>query len=413
MGMVAPALAIPQSFFGNGFFGPVIPATPRFGANLTREFLDSGLWVSGDLPGPWEETGNGGTRRMTANPVLFGAVPDSVTATRSGGKIERVEITYLDAGTFFRFKLGGEKSHQDREAGEARRAEFDALFRKLSSDLAKRLGEGCERPVPVTVGRTDLLRATYFDYRWEDFTLRLAARDGHSVGLRLTRTSDRKPEGYLAPEVAKLGREERVAALASRRRENERGDVLLGGIPVVDQGNTPFCGIHALAMVSRYLGLEITPDELAAAARFRNTGSARGSLVLDLYHAVGEEAGMEVKVSSRFDAKRVLKSLEAGLPVIVWRRVTKEREDAHAALGVRLAENPDARVPVSKSSVWPRREKKSLPSHGSVVTGINLDRGEAIYSEPWGESARERRMSLDELETSTYAVFFFRFEERG
>ena len=57
----------------------------------------------------------------------------------------------------------------------------------------------------------------------------------------------------------------------------------LNGVPSADQGNTPFCGIHTLAMTAQYVGLDISADELAAAAQFKNTGSARGSRVLDLY----------------------------------------------------------------------------------------------------------------------------------
>ena len=118
---------------------------------------------------------------------------------------------------------------------------------------------------------------------------------------------------------------------------------------------------------------------------------------------------MDMKVSSRFDPRRVSKSLENGIPVIVWRRVSKEREAAHKKFAARLARNPEAAVPKSKESDWPRREKKSLPSHGSVITGINIERGEVIYSEPWGTSARDRRMSIDEMKKSTYAAFYFRF----
>ena len=58
---------------------------------------------------------------------------------------------------------------------------------------------------------------------------------------------------------------------------------------------------------------------------------------------------------------------------------------------------------------WPKREKKSLPSHGSVITGINPGRSEVIYAEPWGAESHGRRMRIEELEASAYAVFYFRF----
>lgn len=401
-------LAIPQGFFGNGFFGPVIPATPRFGADLTGNFLDIAAWESGDLEGPWEEIKGTDSRRMTANPILFGAVPDSVQAQFDAGQLKRLEITYLNAGTFFAFKMGGEKSHQDRVAGRERRSEFDTLFRKHVANLKVRLGKGCGNPTPITVGTSDLLQARYDDYLWDGFRLRLAAREDHSVALLISRGP--APKDYLAPELAQLDGEERSALLQKNLQRNTSGDLSLQGIPVAHQGNTPFCGIHSLAMTAQYLGLNISTNELAAAAQFKNTGSARGSRVLDLYKATAEEAGMKTKVSSRFDERRLTKALESGLPVIVWRRVTKERERAHQAFAQKLATQPNLSVPSSNPRTWPSRKSKRLPSHGSVITGYNAERREVIFAEPWGATNRDRRMSADEMEASAYAAFYFQFE---
>ena len=132
---------------------------------------------------------------------------------------------------------------------------------------------------------------------------------------------------------------------------------------------------------------------------------------MELYRAVAEEAGMEVQVSSRFDERRLVKALEAGLPVIVWRRVTEEREKAHAAFAKRLSREPELRVPPSSPRQWPRRESKRLPSHGSVLTGYNAERKEVMYAEPWGADMSKRRMSAAELAASVYAAFYFRFEK--
>ena len=44
---------------------------------------------------------------------------------------------------------------------------------------------------------------------------------------------------------------------------------------------------------------------------------------------------------------------------------------------------------------------------------MNLDHGEVIDSEPWAESARDRRMSVAEMRASTDPVFFFRLNSEG
>ncbi len=411
----APSLwAIPQSFrsINGNFFGPVVPATPRFGADLTQEFLLSENWTKSAMPGDWEAEPalEGQTiNRMTAVPVLFGSVPTEVRAYRQDGELQELAITYLDAGSFFGFKLGGEKTYQDRRQGDESRGEFAQHFNRLSQDLRERLESGCGHGNLNVVGRTTLLRTAYTDYRWEDFRLRLSTRPDHSVSLYISRNPDHE-NTYLDPELAQLTNRDRGNLLRENVTSNERGDLLIEKIPMFSQGYTPFCSVHSLAMVGHYYGLRMKADGLVASAGFQNTGSARGSNVLDLYHAAAEEVQMDLDVSSRFDARRVQRSLEAGLPVIVWRRVTKEREEAHDAFHEQLKADPMAHLsePTSQErKSWPEKDKKGSPSHASVISGINLDLNEVLFTEPWGEHARNRSMRVEEMEGTAYAVFYF------
>ncbi len=408
--------AIPQSFrtFNGNFFGPVIPATPRFGADLTQEFLTEANWVDNTISGEWApEPALEGQQiaRMTANPVLFGAVPMSVRAYREEGALQELAITYLDAGAFFGFKLGGEKTHPDRRAGDNLRGEFNQHFHRLAKDLRSRLEAGCGRGMLNVVGRSSMLRTAYTDYQWEDFRLRLAVRDGHSIALSIVRNA---PNGntFLAAELVRMTSREREERFRENVVHTERGDLLIENLPMFSQGYTPFCSVHSLAMAGHYYGLRMKPDGLVAQAGFHNTGSARGSNVLDLYHAAAEEVQMDLKVSSRFDLRRVERSLAAGKPVIVWRRVSKERESAHDQFLAQLQRDPMASLQApSKSDQerWPKRDKTGSPSHASVVTGLNLDLNEVIFTEPWGEHARNRHMRVEEMEATTYAVFYFEF----
>jgi len=411
-----PLGAIPQSFrTSNGnFFGPVIPATPRFNADLTQEFLLGSTWETNAFSGDWEaEPALEGQEivRMTANPVLFGAVPQSVKAYRENGETRELAITYLDAGAFFGFKLGGEKSHEDRMAGNAARAEFSQHYNRLAQDLRERLETGCGHGELMSVGRSNALRSTYTDYYWEDFTLRLSARPSHSLTLYITKDVELENH-FLDPALVDLTSSDRSQLLAENVTSNERGDLLIENIPMFSQGYTPFCSVHSLAMTGHYFGLRMKTTGLVASAEFANTGSARGSNVMELYEATAEEVGLDLDLSSRFDARQVQRSLEAGRPVIVWRRVTEEREKAHDQFTEKLARDPYASLPEpskAQQASWPERDKKGSPSHASVVNGINLERNEVIFTEPWGDHARNRRMRLEEMEATAYAVFYFEF----
>jgi len=405
--------AIPDVFLGGRFIGPIIPATPRFNANLTADFLEPANWQSGTLPGPWTEEPSLETtavHRMTANPVLFGAVPFRVRSVHEDGELRSIAITYLDAGPYYGYRGSGPAGEEAERSPAERRIALRRHYRNLSTNLRSALETGCGRGVRTTLGRSNLLRESVTDYRWEDFGLRLSLRHEHSISLRLVR-AEHLTRHRIDPELIDLRPEERAERLASHVVRTEE-DIRLTGIPMFPQGNTPLCGIHSLAMTGHYLGLRVPTAGLAAAAGFGSGGTSRGANVLGVYRAVAEEVEMHLRTSSRFDPRRVGRSLEAGLPVIVWRRVSRERERAHAAHAERLARNPTLALPAptrSDRAAWPPREKPGIPSHASIITGLSPDRSEVIYTEPWGEHGRDRRMRIEEMEATTYAAFFFRW----
>lgn len=405
--------AIPNSFFGNGNAIPIIPAFPRFNADLTEEFLDAANWKRADFSGPWrDEPALEGhfIKRMEALPYVMGEVPMSVAAL--GGKTGTTEIvvSFLDAGIFFGYHFGGEKNRREREAGRERRTEFARHFKELNDILTTRLEAGCGRGTPGLIGRNPLLQTAYTDYQWDGFVLRLVAREDHSVVIRVFR-ADAAPTRLVAPEVVALDRRARALKYASAVETGASGDRFIRGIPMFTQGNTPFCGVHSLAMTASYLGLTASPEELAAAADFKNTGSAGGSDLFELHRAVADELGMRVSVAPSFEADRALRSVDAGLPVIVWRRVSAEREAAHRLFMDAFKKDATLSPPVLSTVEMehlPRREAGGSPSHASVVTGLNEARGEVIYTEPWGEETRDRRMRIEEMEATAYAVFHFK-----
>jgi len=180
-------------------------------------------------------------------------------------------------------------------------------------------------------------------------------------------------------------------------------------LPMFTQGATPFCSVHSLAMVSHYLGMKARPETLVAAADFKNTGSAGGSDLVEVHRAVAQELGMRVSISPKFDASKAAKSIEDGLPLTIWRKVSAER--VHQMNAARLKNDSLVRLEsLSEEEMdnLPPRDTRGTPSHASIVTGVDLENGEVIYTEPWGDSTRGRRMRVEEMEATVYAVFYFK-----
>lgn len=408
--------AIPNSFFGNGNSIPIIPAQPRFNAEMTEEFLKKENWVEWDeetFSGPWEkETALEGRKamRMAAVPIVFGEVPMSVRAYGDESALDELVIHFLDAGMYFGYQTGGEGTREQREAGRDRRNEFRKHFRELEKNLSDRLEDGCGRGKPGALGSTPTLRTDFVDYEWDGFVLRFVAREDYSVSLHVMRKS-KVPASLVDSDIVRLKDRDRDKLFLSRVSESGNGDVSISGMPMFTQGNTPFCGIHTLAMAGHYFGLRVSPEALAASADLKNTGSAKGSDLIGLYRAAASEVGLRVSIAPDFRMDRITRSIREGRPVIVWRRVTREREVAHARHRAKLMEDPSLTLPAPEEEdleKYPDKTEKGSPSHASIVTGFNEANGEVIYTEPWGDETRDRRMRIEEMESSAYAVFSFK-----
>ncbi len=407
-----PARAIPQSFIGGNGFGPVLAATPRFDRDLTKNFLDAKQWDLNQLDGPWVAISARAGRdaaQMTANPTLFGSVPDSVRLFREAGQINELLITYIDAGKFFGFDYDGEKTFAEKVAGDKRRGEFQQQYERLAEDLRSRLGKGCGPGQLGALGHSPELRSSFQDFHTDGFVLRLATRENNSVVLQILREKS-LPKSFLDPAVASLTPKERKAVLLGNVKTNQRGDQLVTGLPALQQGSTPFCGVHSLAMLAQYHGLRLEPEALVAGAEFKNTGNAKGSDIPGLYRAVAQELGLKLQIGKGLTREALERLIADGLPLIVWRRVTQERDAAHTANAQRIQEDPSAQLPPQREEarLYPAKNNRQLPSHASVICGYNREKGEVIFSEPWGQAARERRMRIEEMEATVYQTFCFR-----
>lgn len=192
--LMAPLGAVPNVFFSNGTGNfPVIPAFPRFNADLTEEFLDPVTWRKAEFSGPWEDEPSLpdlAVRRMSAMPTVFGEVPMSIQSFEKEGGVAEIAIHFLDAGVFFGY-LGGETTKEQRDAMRQRRVEFSRYYRDLSASLQEKLEQGCGRGVAGRLGRSPMLSLGYIDFTWEDFTLRSVEREAYHREVAGTGTPPR------------------------------------------------------------------------------------------------------------------------------------------------------------------------------------------------------------------------------
>ena len=406
----------------NSIIGPLAGVnSPLNGRDLTAELTAGDLWAGkGELPGTWQNEcriASAEISHLLARPKFLGEDVILMRATRRDGRLVALDVTFADAGSFFGYfdeKLPADLSR--REAREEiaqrtakRRDEFATNYAETLASLNERLAQQSAktRPRSVKVGHTRTLRSEMRDFPAGDLTFRLLAADQRLIRVTVARTES-LPKSWLEPSIEALKPRDRLPRLQQSVHKDPDGTVRIEGLQPIPQGYRPYCGLNSLAMSARHFGLHIDEDWLAAAGGFKNTGSADGSEILSLYPAVAAEAGFSMERSSRFDENNVRRALDAGFPVIVWRRFSMERDRLHTRFIRDYAADSTATLPdpsqPSERSSWPNAE---APLHASVLTGHHPGRREFLFLESWTGKDSPRRMRAEELAATAYLTFVF------
>ena len=410
--LISSAWALPNSIF----VALDRDESPLDGVDLTAQLLASAVWDGLEaLPGDWSsDTGVAQTSAsyLRARPKIFGVDSLFIRASHRNEKLEELQVTFVDAGSFFgyagrRSSTGKEGEAELQERLATKKAEFSELYRETLETLTKGLSKIDDRPKDRQRGRTRDLRAEFSEYRDEKSGLVISLLQADD---RLIRISIQKEESqvktWLDASQEKVEVRDRLKTLAGQVSKTERGDLMLDGVSVVPQGFRPYCGLNTLVMVGRYFGLHLDEDWLAVAGKFENTGSAEGSDMLGLYNAVAKEARFRLNRKSSYDHETVRRSIRAGMPVIVWRRWDRERDRLHSKVSREFTRGSDGKFERPDEKVMPSK-KKGSPLHASVVIGYNDERKEIIFLESWNGDASPRRMPVSEIAHTADLTFAF------
>ena len=410
------AMALP-----NSIIGPIADADSSLnGEDLTDTLLAAGVWDgSVELPGDWNDEAQIATAAVShlkARPKLFGLEVMLLRAVRREGKLESLEATFVDAGSFFGYfneKLPEGLSPREarKEVGErlaTKQAEFTKLYTDARADLRLAISRACggTEAEEGEIGRTRGLRTPVEEWEKGPVKVRLLAGENRLLRVMI---STSESDQWLDPAVAVLSGREKLAKLESTVRREDDGTVHLPDLTPIPQGYRPYCGLNSLAMTARHFGLHLDEDWLAVACGFQNTGRADGANLLKVYHAVAAEAGLGLDRSVKFDPSAAMRSLSKGFPVIVWRRFSHERNTLHSGFMREFSEDPsatlpDPAVPAERAS-WPGED---APMHASVIVGYHAGRKEFLFLESWTGNDTPRRMRAEELVATTDLSFVFR-----
>lgn len=378
-------------------------------------FGDASLWTSSaeeiaaklGIPSESKTKTTSSYRSYTKDDYLmFGAHPYSVAMYAENDKVTNFSLVFANKGDLFSAKGGGEM-HFDKDTPPAQAATIvkkamDKDLEAISAALTKTLGAPQkERFGEGKAGRMNMQR-----WDWRGHSILLAEAEGEYVGVQIV-TNTFADAGGKVEDVTDTVIKARALANLEKR---ENGDIVVGDLPMVDQGPKGYCAPATAERAMRYLGV---PADMYILANAGQTGFGGGTSVTMLLEGMAGQIRSKRRSfdawNGEFKLKELQKYIDRGVPVMWCLYSTDGFNDT---ANKRTKERKDVTDWAAwKTKVTGEAASNSLPKdketgHVVLIIGYNKDTNEIAFSDSWGERYKERWITLSEAEQVSQQRFY-------
>lgn len=219
------------------------------------------------------------------------------------------------------------------------------------------------------------------------------------------------------------------ADLPSRVKRLENRDVLIEGVPMVDQGDKGYCAVATMERVLRYYGIEVNQHELAQQANASGEGGTNPEELVKALKSMGSKMGLRVSDRETFEWKDFHDMLDdydraakrrkqpqvvrvvgnvidtgriyASLDREIFREVRLKRTARVERFFNETMQTIDRGQPLAWSvQLGLVEETPKLPQasggHMRLIIGYNREKREILYSDSWGRGHELKRMALED-----------------
>lgn len=337
---------------------------------------------------------------------LFGARPYSVAMYAENDKVTSLSIVFANKGDLFSAKGSGQ-DHFDKDTppAEAEKIVKQAMgkdIEAITATLSKKLGAPTkERFGEGKVGRMNMQR-----WDWRGHAILLAEAEGEYVGVQVVTAAFADAGGKFARTSDAVIREQAKANVQTR----PNGDVVIGDIPMVDQGPKGYCVPATAERAMRYVGV---PADMYILANAGETGYGGGTSVNLLLQGIGRHIRAKGRSFESWDGEMKLRELarhiDKGLPVM-WGLFSTDGFNGTAN------KRTEERKSVADWAAWKQKvtsesEANVLPKdkqtgHVVLIIGYNKDTDEIAFSDSWGERFMERWITVKEAAQVSQDAFY-------
>lgn len=285
------------------------------------------------------------------------------------------------------------------DGGEVSKEEFDVMFKKSGQALIEKLGA---RPVeyrsrvPTAVKTTSWLWNTPHTLALLEYNADALVKKSAAEFLRLRVAPVSLRDEFL--NIAAIGQTTTTLGrgdLLKFVRKEANGDVLVTGIPMVDQGAKGYCVVASCERLFGYLNIPCDQHELASIAGSEaDRGTNAGAFVEALR-----------KINTRFKVR--FKTLLEKMPM----QVSEAREARPDRFAKMVQEEIDRGVPLLwalQLGLFPEEPDIAQQvggGHMRLIIGYNALREEILFSDSWGAGHELKRMKLKDAVEATYGVY--------
>ena len=378
----------------------------RLGAPL---FADSNLWddstadVAERLGWPQEsktDTQSSYRSYPKAGYQVLGSRPFSAALYGSDGQAQRLSVVFANKGDF-RFS-----DPPTKDEIEAMEAAIEADVEQIEAELTEQLGEAEKQQFGSGRGIRQLIQR----WDWEGHAFLLASQDGEYVNLKIMTTdaADNKGRGEKLSD-AKL-RDLTTGNLIAR----ENGDVLVGNIPMVDQGPKGYCVPATFERYLRYLQIPADMYILAMAGQTEvGGGTSLSKIIESLESYISSQSRSMKEINGAIKVRTIQKYIDQGLPLIWTMYSSREYNDFvnRRSQDREEADDWDAWADRTESETRDVELRRDImAAHACMIIGYNKETEEIAVSDSWGPSYRERWVPAEHAEQvsqgSIYLVEF-------
>ncbi|HWL52430.1 MAG TPA: C39 family peptidase [Chthoniobacteraceae bacterium] len=380
---------------------------------------DGAQWVEarGELGFHWVSTAKGAAQTTRKGITLYGLPIDQAVVRMEEGKPKQVVVLFYNRG----------------DRGDLPREEYDALVRKAVEVISAATGL---KMTPRGRDASSAVRAE--GVFWETADTRYLLEysftrevKGHGIPfrgefIRLEITPREAPKSML--EEAFAARETKAPFRGEDHvvRDTATGDVMIEGIPMVDQGEKGYCVVASAERVMRYYGIRTDAHELAQLANSSAAEGTSADAMSKALTALTARLRIRSRTQEKFEIRALLdlirdynqlarREKQALIPdpghyidvQAVYSRMDSDllrRARTRSKQGINgfqrdIKRHIDKGVPLLWSlmlGVIPEggKMRQSIGGHMRLIIGYNEKEGQIIYSDSWGMGHEVKRMPL-------------------